>query len=234
MQNRLDKLIRLIYKKYKSGVLKKTQDHPDEETMVCFIEGRLSIKETGLIKQHLVNCQYCAEAFITQLKLEVTDKLKVPEELIAQVKNLAQKNYSHPVLEIFLKLKENLWELLSTNGDVLVGQELVPAPVLRSRKVKDFKDEVTILKDVNNIRVELKIENKGSSIFSLAVLVKEKPALRVIKDLRVTLLKDSLELESYLTDSGKVIFEHISLGKYTVEISNIQNKLASILLDVRT
>lgn len=234
MQDKMERLIRVIYRKYKSGSPPKTQEHPDEETMVCFMEGRLSEKEAGLIKQHLISCQNCAEVFITQLKLEVTDELKVPEELIAQVKNLLSQKDPSPVLEIFLKLKENLLELLSTTGDILVGQELVPAPVLRSRKIKDFKDEVTILKDFNNIRIELKIETKGASIFSLIVLVKEKQTLRVIKDLRVTLLKDGLELESYLTDLGKVTFEHILLGKYTVEISNIENKLASILLDVKT
>lgn len=231
--DRLERLIKAVYKKYKADSPQETPEHPDEEALACFVEGRLPAKEAGLLKQHLITCQGCAEAFITQLKLEVTDELKVPQELIAQVKNFLSKNYPNPVLEIFLKLKENLLELLSTNGDVLVGQELVPAPVLRSRKIKDFKDEVNILKDFNNIRVELKIENKGSTIFSLVVLVKEKPALRVIKDLRVTLVKEGLELESYLTDSGKVTFEHVLLGKYTVEISNIASKLASILLDVK-
>ncbi len=234
MQDRLERLIRIIYRKYKSGVLLKAQGHPDEEVMACFVEGRLRPKEAGLIKEHLISCRDCAEAFATQLNLEVTDELKVPQDLIAQVKNLPQNNYPSLFLEIFIKLKENLLEVLATNGDVLVGQELVPAPVLRSRKIKDFKDEITILKDFNNIRVEIKIENKGSSAFGLIVLIKEKQTLRVIKDLRVALLKDGIELESYLGDSGRVTFEHVLLGKYTVEISNIENKLASILLDVKT
>ncbi len=231
--DKLEKVIKAVYKRHKADSPHQAREHPDEEAFACFVEGRLPEKESGLFRQHLVACQDCAQVFITQLKLQATEELKVPQDLIAQVKNLLAKDYTIPVLEIFLKLKENLLELLSTSGDVLVGQELMPAPVLRSRNIKDFKDEINILKDFDNLRVELKIENKGASVFSLVVLVKEKPALQVIKDLRITLIKEGLELESYLSDAGKVTFEHVLAGKYTVEISNITSKLASILLDVK-
>ena len=122
---------------------------------------------------------------------------------------------------------------MNTTGDILVGQEFVPAPVLRSRKAKDFKDEVTILKDFKDIRVEVKIENKVGEAFDLTVLVKEKESQKVIKDLRVTLLRGDLELESYLNDPGKVIFENVLLGKYTIEISTLESKLASVLLEIK-
>jgi hypothetical protein len=136
------------------------------------------------------------------------------------------------VLEIVLKLKEKTLELLRTTGDVLVGQELVPAPV-RSRQIKDFKDEVTILKDFKDVRVEIKIENKLARAFTLVAMVKDKHTSRVIKDLRVTLIKDELELESYLSDSGKAVFEHVLLGKYTVQIATVENQIYQILLDIR-
>ena len=149
------------------------------------------------------------------------------------VKNLLNREEDIPLLEILLRFKEKAIELINTTGDVLVGQELVPAPVLRSRLIKDFKDEVTILKDFNDIRVQIKIENKWGKVFNLKLAAKQKHTQKIIKDLRVTLLKDDLELESYLTDSGSVIFEHVLLGKYRLEISAIENKLASILLDIK-
>jgi hypothetical protein len=130
-------------------------------------------------------------------------------------------------------LKDKALEILETTGDVLVGQEFVPHPVLRSRKIKEFKDEVTILKDFKEIRVEVKIENKENRGFDLVIFVKDKLSNRIIKDLRVTLIKDDLELESYLSNYDKVVFEHILAGKYIIEISNIEDKVASILLDVR-
>ncbi|TRZ49072.1 hypothetical protein D4Q80_02705, partial [bacterium] len=137
------------------------------------------------------------------------------------------------IWEVVLQLKEKALEILSTTGDVLVGRELVPVPVLRSRKIKEFKDEVTILKDFRSIRLEAKIENKRGKAFSVTIMAKERETSKVLKDLRITLLKDDVELESYVADSGSVIFDNVLLGKYTLEVSNIDDKLATLLLDVR-
>ena len=233
MTNRLEKLIKVVYKKWRTGQLKEHATHPDEEAWACFLEGKLSAEENKRIKIHLLSCDSCAENFSLQLKLKPTETKAVPKELLEHMKNLVAAEERIPILEIFIALKEKTLEILNTTGDILVGREFVPAPVLRSRQIKDFKDEVTILKDFKDIRVELKLENKRGQAFDLNVFVKDKQTHRVIKDLRVTLLKDDLELESYLTTSEKIIFEHVLVGKYTVEISNIETKIASILLDIR-
>lgn len=234
MQDRLEKLIKVVYKKWKTERPTTQQTHPDEETLVCFLEGRLSQKENEQIKLHLISCEDCAEVFVIQARLKTTEEKAMPEDLLERMKDLVSLQDKTSILEIILKFKEKILELVSTSGDILVGQELVPAPVLRSRRTKDFKDEITILKDFKDIIVEAKIENKGGQVFDLTVVIKEKKTQKIIKDLRVTLLKDDVELESYLADSGKVTFEHILLGKYTIEIENLENKLVSILLDIKT
>lgn len=247
MQSVLERLIKIVYRKWKSAQPKITEPHPDEETLVCFIEARLPVEESKRVRAHLVSCDSCADALAIQARLaaslratatataglKLTEEKEVPEELIERVKNLVIHKDKLSILEIMLRLKEKTLEIMNTTGDVLVGQELMPAPVLRSRRIKDFKDEVTILKDFKDIRVEVKIENKHGQAFNLTVMAKEKETQNLIKDLRVTLLKDDLELESYLTDYGKVTFEHVLLGKYTVEVSSFENKLASILLDIK-
>lgn len=233
MPERIEKLIKLVYKIWKAKAAQPQEPHPDEETLVCFLENKLSGQEYERIKTHLVSCDRCSEIVATQLKLKTIEIKELPQELLTRVKELVKQEDKISVLEIYLKLKEKVLEIVNTTGDVLVGQELVPAPILRSRKIKDFKDEVTILKDFKDIRVEVKIENKLGRSFSLMVVVKEKASQRIMKDLRVTLVKDDLELESYLTDSGKVTFEHVLLGKYTVEISTVESNLASILLDIK-
>jgi hypothetical protein len=233
MSSQLEKLIKVAYKKWKADHLKELSIHPDEEAWAGFLEGRVSQKENEQIKEHLLICDSCAEAFTIQVKLKPASLKKVPQDLLERMRNLVMAQDKLSILEILLVLKEKAWEILHTTGDVLVGQEFIPAPVLRSRQIKDFKDEVTILKDFKDIRVEVKLENKGGQAFDLTVLVKDKQTHCVIKDLRVTLLKDDLELESYLTDSKKVIFEHVLAGRYTVEISNIETKIASIVLDIK-
>lgn len=232
MQDKIERLIKLVYEKCKVAQTKKEQEHPDEEALVCFLEGRLSEKEKETIREHLLSCDTCTEAFALSLKggLEETG---VPPELFTRVQNLLVTTQTPSILEISLRFREKLLELVNTTGDILMGQELVPAAVLRSRSLKDFKDEVIILKDFQDIRVQAKIENKDGKSFNLTITVKQKQTQKIIKDLRVSLFKDNLELESYLTDSGSVIFEHVLLGKYKVEISAIENKLASILIDIK-
>ncbi|MFZ2357439.1 MAG: hypothetical protein WAW67_06445, partial [Candidatus Omnitrophota bacterium] len=93
-------------------------------------------------------------------------------------------------------------------------------------------DEVIILKDFKDIRLEVKIENKQGESFNVTVIAKEKETQKLIKDLRITLAKDDLELESYHTETGKVIFENILLGRYSIGISRAENKLGCVLLDI--
>jgi len=232
MQDKLERLVRIVYKKWKLGQPRIKEAHPDEETFVCFLEGRLTGEEAARIKNHLISCDSCAEILAIQAKLKTDESRDIPSELIGRIKNLVPEQKSS-VLEILLKLKEKFLEILDTNGDVLVGREFMPAPILRGHKIKDFKDEVTILKDFKNLRIEVKIENKSAGVFNLTVIAKEKETQKMIKDLRITLMKEDLELESYLADSGRVTFEHVLLGKYTVEISSTENKLASVLVDIR-
>ncbi len=233
MPDKLERLISAVYKKWKRGHRLTDQMHPDEETWACFFEARLPHEESERLKAHLISCDSCAEVFTAQIKLEPVPVKGLPKELAERAKNLVVSEDKLSIVEIALMLKEKALEILSTTGDVLVGDEFVPAPILRSRQIKEFKDEVTILKDFKDIRVEIKIENKSGRAFDLIVFIKDKQTHRIIKDLRVTLLKDDLELESYLSTTDKVIFEHVSAGKYIVEISNIENKIASILLDIR-
>lgn len=235
MQDKTEDLIRLLYRKWIRSAHDEQDSHPDEEDLACFLDGRLSEDEEERIKAHILHCDTCTEAVAISLQIEPPEAVQLPEELASRIKELvAARSVSVSALEIILRLKEKALEVINTTGDVLVGQELVPAPVLRSRAIRDFKDEVNILKDFQDIRVEAKIEQRGSGIFSLTVVIKDKLSQKAMKDLRVTLIREGVELESYIGGSGRVIFEHVLLGKYTVEICTIDSKLASILLEVNT
>lgn len=233
MEDYLEELVRAFYKKQEASGGGTGGIHPAEEEIACFMEGRLSTDDAAALKAHLASCATCAELLKTQLRLRETEEAVVPQDLIDFAKGLVKGAGGLFSLEVCLKTKERFWELLSTTGDVVVGNELVPAPVLRGRKVNAFKDEITILKDIKDIRVEMKIENSGEGAFNLSVSLKERATSGIIKDLRVSLIKDDLELESYLAGSGRVVFEHVLTGRYQVEISGLADKIASILLDIR-
>lgn len=233
MPYKLEQFIKRVYRGWKAKQPEAEARHPDEETLVCFLEGRLAVAECEKLKLHLISCDSCAEAVALGIGLTPGEAKEVPIEALERLKATLRPKEQISIWEVVLQLKEKALEILSTTGDVLVGRELVPAPVLRSRKIKEFKDEVTILKDFAGIRLEAKIENKHGKAFSVTIMAKERETSKVLKDLRITLLKDEVELESYVADSGSVIFDNVLLGKYTLEVSNIDEKLATLLLDVR-
>lgn len=234
MQEKIEGIIKNIYRNWKARQGKAYDGHPSEEDVACFLEGKLSSQEQERLERHFTICAQCAQAMAIQAKMGFSEVKHVPEELLKYAKGLVSPEADFSVLEVFLKVKDNFLEILSTTGNILLGQEPVPAPALRSRKITEFKDEVIILKDFKDISVELKVENKQGGYFNLNVMIKKRDTQEVIKDLRVTLIKDDTELESYLGSSGKVVFEHVLLGKYKVEICNTDTKVASVLLEIKT
>ncbi|MBU0547275.1 MAG: hypothetical protein KJ710_02100 [Candidatus Omnitrophica bacterium] len=228
-----EKIIRIIYREWKSADHLINNEHPTEEALVCFLEDKLVQVDRDLIQGHLLSCDMCAEYLSIQLKIEPHLSKEVPAPLLEKVRRLVGGDVNQNLFEIFLRLKENAWEIIQTSGDVLVGQELIPAPVLRSRQIKKFKEEVSILKDLQEVRVLTKVENKSGRVFNLTITIKDKQDRKVSKDLRITLKKDEIELESYISDSGGSVFENIQPGSYRVEVTQETRLLAVIDLKVK-
>ena len=232
MQGRLEGLARFAYRRWKLSLPKADSGHPDEETLSCFLEGRLGQKEAAGIKEHLVSCHDCAEAAALGIRSAGLELKDLPAGLIETVRGKLLRPDTAPFLEIVLRLKDRFFEIVNTTGDILLGQELLPAPVLRSRSIKGLKDEIVILKDFEEIRLEIKVQSKGANFFDLSIIAKDKKTQKPLKDLRITLIKEDLELESYLSTLGSVSFEHVVLGKYRLDISNPKESLASVLVDI--
>lgn len=233
--DKLEVLIKSVYKSWQSAQKQQQQaGHPGEEALACFLEGRLSAQEVEAVKAHLISCRDCSEALSVNLGMEPLEEKELPQEVLTYIRGMLATEDRGSLLEIALQFKERAIEILRTSGDVLFGQEVVAASLLRARKIKDFRDEVIILKDFKDLRVEIRVENKSGKAFDLRISIKHKQTQKAIKDLRVTLIREDVELESYLTDSGTVSFEHVLLGKYKLEISNIDDKLATVLLDIKS
>ena len=258
MFNNFEKIIRFIYRERKSSAAFMSQDHPSEEEMACFLDDKLPVNDKQMMIKHLIGCGVCTEYLSTQLKIQPHLSLDVPAPLLEKIKKLILQETGENLLEIFLKLKDRALEIIQTTGDVLLGQELIPAPILRSRKINEFKEEVSILKDLQHIRVTAKIQYKSTQSFNLTITVTDKwpqghglasnsqshrpqghglasnsQSQRVDKNLRITLIKDDLELESYINDSGSGFFENILSGDYIVEISRQGQREAVIDLKVQ-
>jgi hypothetical protein len=103
---------------------------------------------------------------------------------------------------------------------------------LRSRHISEFKDELVILKEIDDLHLEARVKNNGGSSFNILVLAKERRKGEVFKGMRVTLIENDIELESYSSDAGEVVFENIKAGRYIFEISGVKDKPLLLTLEV--
>ena len=228
MSDYFEKIIGVIYRQKRGSKSFISGEHPNEELLACFLEDKLPHADRLLIEKHLVSCTSCAEYAGIQLKMQAGLAKGVPGILLEKVKKLVIDEGREGLFEIFLKLKEKAIEIIQTSGDVLVGQEFVPAQVLRSRRIKDFREEVVILKDLQSIRVEARLKNNNAESFDLTVSAMDKQSQKLIRDLRVTLLKGGIELESYASEAASVIFRDILPGVYTAEVTKAGERVAVV------
>ena len=70
-------------------------------------------------------------------------------------------------------------------------------------------------------------------LFNVAVLLKDPKTGLPMKDLRVSLKSNHTELESYVCQAGSVVFEHVFLGRYAIEITNLTAKLAAVIVEIK-
>lgn len=233
MNQNPEEIIKKVYQLWKNQLSLSAGEHPSEEEFVGFFNHELDDQQENRFKAHLVRCQRCAQ--ISELNDLISRDLKeeVPLNLIEKAKGLVKEDEAGHILAIILKLKPASIDLIRTCGDVLLGQELVPSAVLRSRKISEFKNQITILKDFENLRVEIKTENINGKSFNLEAVTKNKKTFDPIDDLRITLLKGEIEMESYLSLKGKVVFENLSCGAYQLKISDLDSLLALISLEIK-
>lgn len=209
--------------------------HPDEESLALLAEGKLLPSELAPVVAHVAQCRACARVLAVCLAGEVAEYPKeMPPQLVQAAKQLAAEPAPEAPFEIVLKFAGDLIEIVRAAGDVMVGEEVVPVPVLRSRKIEGFKDEISILKDIKNVRLDVKIRNQQGGQANIAVLVLDKSTARPLRDVRVTLCRGGVDLESYQCDDGAACFEGIAVGAYTVKITEKDATIISLLIDIRT
>ncbi len=208
-------------------------NHPNEEEIACFIEGKLGAQESEKFREHLSACDDCARLLAAELYSYPPGLIDIPAASLSAARAMVNDRGLLRPLEIVLKIRHFGFEIVKASGDILFGQEFVPAAVLRGRHITDFKDEVVAVKDFPKARIEVRVHSGKNSGFHVTVSAKDKRTQRLLPDLRVTLFRDDIELESKITVKGRVAFEHVAAGRYTVTVTGQKDEIARLIIDVK-
>lgn len=226
-----EEIIRMVYPVYRKSKNPNNLPCPNEETLSCFSEGKLADKESKQIQEHLLLCQRCAEIVSIFLQ-EFQQQRQVPEALMNKAKDLVKDTSGINIFEVVLAVKEKMLQILSTTGDVIVHNEILPLPVLRARHIEHFADGVKLIKEFQNIRINVDVHKRASSRVKIRIALADKRTLHPLRDLRLVLMKGDYELESYESESGHAVFDKVPVGKYSICILYKGKEIGVVNLEV--
>jgi hypothetical protein len=214
---------------------RKGSDCPPEETLCGYLEHGLPSDIQTLVEGHLAQCSSCAEQIILIKRVEEDRKMiQTPRHLINRAKNLVKGELSYSPLEIILRFKEDLCEIIRTTGDILQTAGLTPIPVAVRGDIGDERVSITKISKVFDFAsVEVDIEKTNASTFLIKVATSDVPSKKPLNDLRVSLFKEKRELESLLTRKGIISFKDLTFSRYAIKIFKAQAIIGEILIDLR-
>ena len=214
---------------------RKGADCPSEETLGGYLEHGLPSDIQTLVEGHLAQCSSCAEQIILIKRVEEDRKMiQTPRHLINRAKNLVEGGLSYSPLEIILRFKEDLCEIIRTTGDILQTAGLTPIPAVVRGAVGDERVSITKISKVFDVAsIEVNIEKINVSSFLIKVVASDVPSKKPLNDLRVSLFKEKRELESLLTQKGIVSFKDLTFNRYAIKIFKAQAVVGEILIDLR-
>ena len=225
---KIERLIKMVYGFFKSKEPKKDLNCPDEETLVSFLEGRLSKSKSLKLQEHILNCKKCAE--VVSL-FELKEEKDVPQYLIERVKGLFKERKEVPLwLELAIALKEKGLSIIKSNADILLGNEILPLPVLRSRNIELIEKPLSLISDFGDIRIQIEINKTEKTKIKLTVFLLDKKSLKPLEDVRIGLFKQNREIESYSLHKGNAVFEDLEFGEYEIKVSKDLETLGLIKL----
>ena len=223
---KIERLIKMVYGFFKSKEPKKDLNCPDEEMLVSFLEGKLSSDEDIKLKEHILSCRRCSEIISF---FELKEEREVPQYLIEKVKGLIKKEI--PLwLEVVIALKEKGLSIIKSTADILLGNEILPLPVLRSRNIELIEKPLSLIKDFGDIRIQIEINKTEKTKIKLTVFLLDKKSLKPLEDLRIGLFKQNREIESYSLQKGNAVFENLEFGEYEIKVSKDLETLGLIKL----
>ncbi len=190
-----------------------------EEDISCLLEQKLG-PGTESKREHILSCTACRETLKDCMSIMEDASgekgVAVPELVTERAKALVNEEVGPNILDVVIAVGKAALELVRATGEVLIGGSLVPIPVLRSRGQSQMSQVVRVIKNLSTITADVEVGKSQSSRVDLTIRITDKKTGSKAEGVRASLLRDDRELESMLTESGRVAFEELRPANYKV------------------
>ena len=237
----IEEIIKQAYKTMKE----QRKDSPvggclSEQEMAGFIDNTLNKSEKQRFLTHIVSCKKCAQSlkehYAIMQAMHKKGLLEVPGALVQKAKDLVAEEIKESVLDVVLEFKEKVIQIVNTTGDILRGpleSKLAPAYAFRTHKKEEGVKEIRVSKDIGILIVDVEVERQKPELANIVVRLTDKVSKKRATGVRVSLIKGDRELESSLTEQGKVKFEEIKLNTYKINLIKDDKQIGVINISIK-
>lgn len=191
------------------------------ERLAAYVDGRLDPEEREVVESHVARCDRCLEEVALLMRV-VGEEARladtpVPERVVARAEALIAERCRRPsILELVVKLKEDLVAVIRTTGEILSGELAQPVPVRgRARPAK----RALVRKTVEDTDATVEVESRpGAPV--IRVMLESTETHEPRHGVRVDLAGPS-ETETRFTESGLADFGPREPGCYRIGIEDL-------------
>lgn len=202
-----------------------------QEMMAYYAEGLLPPQERRRVADKIARDPAAQESIRIQEHLALmpdAGQAAVPESVLQQAVDLVPACSGGGVWDVVVHLGRTAIEYLTSDGLAVPGT-LGGAPVLRGSH-NGPQRSVVLNKQTSSLKIQMEIFLEDRRGHCVAVDLKKIPAQKSPEDLRVTLRRGDVELESHVARQGRAVFENIRQGRYFLEVTDDHRSLARISL----
>jgi len=193
--------------------VRATAECPEAELFAGYLDHKLSAADHARVTEHLADCPSCLEQAV--MALEIGDGALVGD-LLEQV-------------DVVVRYLRDTVELIRGREDIHV----VPVAIFsgaRGRKIP-APHTARFIKEFEEVSAEVEVERfrEGAG----EIRVKTSRDGHLLDRIRVTLIHGNKEVASYLTESGRVLFEDVRFGRYALRFRKNGVFIGDISLHIR-
>jgi hypothetical protein len=208
-----------------AGASERT-DCPNEEKLSLFLNGALAADARDELESHLVTCAYCAEEVVSGYRAADTDSAaQAPEPLVRRARGLVPQKEA--LFDLAVRLVRGTIELINTSGRIVP----LPSQVLRGEPRPVEANALQVEQKVGLFKIAVEIDVSKADACQLIANVAEENGSPA-EGVRLTLSSQNREQASFLTRAGVVVFDRIAPGEYSIAVSESDNVVGKIRLNL--
>jgi hypothetical protein len=214
---------------------RKNQRDLSDELIAGYVEGLLPEQQKRLLRARLAG--YGDDRKLLRVQEDVARQQQeegmsaVPSQVTERAKDLVRASRGENVFDIIIRFSGDVYEALQTNGEILRGPQLQLTGSLRGPGKQKARTLLT-RKALDGCVVEVTAVREAGDRNTVLVKVLPQKTRKMMDGLRITLKKDSHELESHPALKGKVVFENVKEGRYVIEIVEARASIGVVSLQM--